>query len=236
MELISRNRAIEDQDFLSFLYSWQNVGNPAEDDPMLAGEYFDESLNEMRFFSQEELDKSRQKEIDDFKHLIDDKPKVDSTVFATLVIDTPDDSDEIEYVTDVLATLIELRSLKMIFIPLYKTNWFNDDEIKNHDPVTKIAYNKLKSFIGKDDYRDGILISSKSDLKKFLPLYFNLVTANYIAHGFFYSENLKTVFSYHYSGELWQYCLSKKGLKLIEDFVRSNSLIVNKKYTTYNGV
>lgn len=235
MKLINRNRAIKDQDFASFLSTWQNIGKP-DDEILEEGHYFDETINEMRFFTQTELDKNYQKEIDDFKQLIDEKPKVESKVYATIVIDSPGNLDDIKYFTDVVVDLIELKSLSMIFIPLFKTNWFNDIEIKNHHQIVKKAYKQLKIFIGKDDYSDGLLISSKKDFKSFLPIYFNLIGANYIPYGFFYSEQLNTVLSYHHGGELWFYCLSKKGLKHIEDFIDSKNLIKNKIYTTYNTI
>lgn len=237
MKLISRNIALQDQYFASFISSWQNIGNPAEDDYMTEeGEYFDEFINDIRFYSQSELDNLRNKEIIEFQKIIDNIPVIDSKLAGNIVVDTPDNSDEIDYLTNSLANLLELYRLEFIFIPLYKVSWFDDENIKHHHQATQLAYNKLKKIIKINGYDGGIKISTSSNLKKFLPPYFSLVQSNFYSYNFFYSEEMKVVLSFHYSGQIWFYCYTKDGLEKIKDFTEEYNLIINQEYTTYNTV
>ena len=236
MKLINRERAIKDRNFASFISGWQNIGNPAESNYMRdEGEYYDKTIDDVRLFLQSELDHMYQKEVVEYQKLIDDIPKTDSNLRGKIVIDSPKDVEDIEYLTDVIVKLIKAYELKLIFIPLYKTNWFNEDEIKNHHPTTITEYKKFKKFVGKESYSGGFELSMISSVSHFLPIYFKLVQSNYLSYNFFYSEKLETAFSYHYSGQMWFYCLSKEGLKHIDEFVTSNKLIINKEYTTYNN-
>ena len=232
MKLISREKAIEDPHFASFLYGWQNSNKPYDDKPLFEdGNCFDEATNVTRFFSKEEFVTAHNKKLADVERLIDDKPILESRVVATIVIDTPDEVSSITYFTNVLIELLESQNATLIFVPLFKTNWFNDEEIKNHHPSTKIAYNQLKKYVGKCDHSGGVMISSKQDLEKFLPIYFDLIEGDYIPYGFFYSEQLKIVFSYHHHGQLWCYCPSKKSVYRLEDFIKNKDLIVNDRFT-----
>jgi hypothetical protein len=237
MKLVSRERAIRDLEFASFISEWQNIGNPVESNYMREeGEYYDDVIDDVRFFPQSELDDIYQKEVEEHQRLIDEKPKIDSKLYGKIVIDAPEGIGDIEYLTNVFVKLVELHELKLLFIPLYKTNWFNEENIKHHHRTTKTAYKKFKKFIGKDDYSGGFELSLITSIRHFLPILFKLVQSNYLTYNFFYSEDLKTVFSYHYTGQIWFYCLSKEGLKHIEKFITSNKLIVNKEYTTHNNV
>lgn len=234
MKLITRKKALDDPHFASFLYGWQNSNKPFEDEPSFeAGNYYDETQNETRFFTEDDLIAAHKKKIADFERLLDSKPKIEATVVATLVVDTPQETRGIAYFTNLLMDWVEAQNLTLVFVPFYKTNWFQDNEIKNHHPPTKKAYTQLQDFIRKDDYEGGIILSSKEDVEKFLPIYFNLVESNYIPYGFFYSKELKTVFSYHYSEQLWCYCLSKKFLQIIEHFIELKNLTVNERFTFY---
>jgi len=235
MKLIDRNTAISDNEFASFLSGWQRVGDPADNEALEAGNYFDEATNEVRFFTQEELDNIRQRELNDIQQLLDVKLEIDVPVTATLVIDNPSDVESIDYFTNLLVDFRSYSYLRLIFIPFYKTNWFNDSVIETHHPDVRTAYTRFKGVIGLDDYTGGIVISSETDFRKFLPLYFTLVEGNYIPRGFFYSEELRSVLSYHASGELWFYCFSTTDLERIESYIRSNQLTLNEKYTWCNS-
>lgn len=216
MNLIPRNNVLKDQDFASFLYHWQHSNHP---------------LKDLDLDEQSELDAELQKELDDFNAITDDEPKAESTVYATLVIDAPEHKDHEVYFVNLLAKLMLDFKLGFTYIPLFKTDWFDDEAIETHQPETIETYNKLKKLIGKESYKEGIQLTNASDLQHFLPLYFNLVASNYFAQNFFYSEQLKTVFSYHYSGQLWMYVLAKNHVKPLLDFINKNDVTLNEAYT-----
>jgi hypothetical protein len=219
MNLITRHTALKDQDFASFLYHWQHSNHP---------------LKDLDLDEPSELDAELQKELDDFNAITDNKPKANSTVYATLVIDVPEHKDHEAYLMNSLSKLMLDFQLGFTFIPLFKTNWFDDTIISTHQPDTIETYNKLKKLIGKESYKGGIQLTKVANLQHFLPLFFNLVASNYLAQNFFYAEQLKTVFSYHYSGQLWMYVLAKTHVKSLLDFLDKNGISINEAYTYFN--
>lgn len=228
MHFISRTTALQDQVFADFLYHWQHTSKPDKNDFWQEeGEYFDESLNKIRFYPKEELDTIYQNALNDFNAITDKKPKTDSKVVGTLVINTPEDKESITYFTNVIIKLTQLHELQWLVVPLFKTNWFVDEQVKYLHPETKANYEKLKIFMGKEEYDGGIKLASPKDLTRFIPLYFNLVAGQYFPYGFLYTEQLKTVISYHYSGELWCYALNEKGLIQMSSFIDSHQLQLN---------
>jgi len=234
MRFISRTTALKDQTFADFLYHWQHTSKPDINDFWQEeGEYFDEALNKTRFYSKAELEGIYQNALNDFKAISDPKPDIDSITEGILVIDTPKDADSIVYFTDLLVKLTEVHSLEWLAVPLFKTNWFDDEQVKDLHPETIAKYEKLKIFMGKEEYDGGIELTSSEDLFRFIPIYFNLVAGQYLPYGFLYAPKLNTVFSYHYSGELWQYCLSKDGLKLCLDHINTHKLHLNTQYSSY---
>lgn len=179
------------------------------------------------------MNKLRDKEINDFKKITDDIKKHDFEMICKIVIDSPPDVDEIIFLTEVMALFAKDNKIEFTFIPLFKLPWFHE-KIKGHHASTKTSYSNFRKFIGDKKYNGGIVVSDYSELRKMLPDYFNLVQSNYYGSNFFYSEALKTVFSFHYTGQIWFYVYSKESMKKIESFINQNELIINEAYTTYN--
>lgn len=232
MEYISREKVFKDPIFASFISGWQNIENPSESNETEEGEYYDEKTDTFRFFSQKELNKIRDKEINDFNLITDDIKKHDFEMICKIVIDSPPHVDEIIFLTEVMTSFAKDNKLEFTFIPLFKLPWFYE-KIEGHHPSTKASYSNFKKFIGEKKYSGGVLVSDCFELRKMLPDYFNLVQSNYYGHNFFYSEALKTVFSFHYTGQIWFYVYSKESMKIIESFINQNGLIINDTYTTY---
>ena len=232
MKYISRKKVLKDPIFASFIAGWQNTGYPSES-ATEEGEYYDEKTDTFRFYSQNELIKIHDKEINDFKKITDAIEKRDFEMTCTIVIDAPPDVDEAIFLTEVMASFLKEYQIEFAFIPLFKLPWFHE-KIKDHQPSTKTAYSNFKKFIGYKKHIEGIVVSDPLELKKMLPDYFNLIQSNYFGYSFFYSETLKTVFSFHYSGEIWFYIYSKESMKKIKLFINQNKLIINNRYTTYN--
>jgi hypothetical protein len=230
MHLIPRHIALKDPIFADFIYHWQHINRPKKEDFWHEeGEYFDEALNKTRFYSQAELEGIYQNALDEFKAITDPKPDIDSKTEGILVIDAPENTESIDYFTDLLVKLTETHSLEWLAVPLFKTNWFNEEAIKNLHPDTKANYKALKTLFGRAHYDGGISLYSSQDLSRFIPLYFNLVTGQYLPYGFIYAKQLQAVFSYHYSGELWCYCLSKDGMEMVMEYIKSNQLQLNAR-------
>jgi hypothetical protein len=233
MEFISRQKVFEDQIFASFISGWQDQENPAKNSAIEAGEYFDDATDSLRFFSKKELIEIREHEITAFKKISDNLTKQAIEMTCKIVIDAPDNTDEIQFLSETMAAFATKHSLTYTFIPLFKTPWFSEN-IEGHHPSTKIAHTNFKKYIGDENYNGGILVSDYSELKEMLTDYFNLIQGNYYGYIFFYSEALKTVFSFHYSGQIWFYIYTKESKSKIEAFISKNDLIINERYTSYN--
>lgn len=228
MHLIPRHTVLKNLEFADFLYHWQQQNKPHRDDFWHEeGEYLDDALDKNRFYSKAELEGIYQMALDDFKAISDPKPNIDAKTEGILVIDTPKGADSIVYFTELLVKLTEAHGLEWLAVPLFKTNWFDDDKLKDLHSDTKANYKALKTLLGREHYDGGISLYSSVDLSRFVSIYFNLVAGQYLPYGFLYAEALKTVISYHYSGELWCYCLSKKGLDLLINEIKINQLQLN---------
>jgi hypothetical protein len=151
-------------------------------------------------------------------------------MICNIVIDSPPNQDEIVYLTEVMTSFAKENKIEYTFIPLFNLPWFHE-KIEGHHPITKTAYSNFKKFIGDTKHNGGIAVSDYSELRKMFPHYFNLIGANYYGNNFFYSETLKTVFSFHYSGQIWFYIYSKESMKKIKSFINQNNLIINDAYT-----
>lgn len=226
MEYKSRKNILKDPIFASFISGWQNISYPTESASREEGEHYDEKTDAFRFYSQNELNKIRDKDIKDFKKITDDIKKHDFEMNCKIVIDSPSDVDEIIFMTEVMSSFAKENQIEFTFIPLFNLPWFHE-KIKGHHPSTKTAYSNFKKFIGDKKYNGGIVVSDYIELKKMLPDYFNLVQSNYFSYNFFYSEALKTVFSFHYSAQIWFYVYSKESMKKIESFINQKKLNKN---------
>lgn len=230
MKYLSRKKALQDPIFASFISGWQNTRYPSESAARKEGEYYDEKSDTDRFYSQNELYEILDKEINEFKKITDDIKKQDFEMICNIVIDSPPNQDEIVYLTEVMTSFAKENKIEYTFIPLFNLPWFHE-KIEGHHPITKTAYSNFKKFIGDTTHNGGIAVSDYSELRKMFPHYFNLIGANYYGNNFFYSETLKTVFSFHYSGQIWFYIYSKESMKKIKSFINQNNLIINDAYT-----
>lgn len=233
MRYISRKNALKDPRFASFICGWQQTKYPSEIANRTEGEWYEETTDTLRFYSQSELNKDRTKAINNFKKITDDLTKQDFEMAGTLVVDSPPDVDEIDFLTEAMASFTEQTKTELIFLPLFKVPWFKDS-IDGHHPSTKTAYYNLKKYIGKQEYDGGIVVSAASELRQMLPDYFNLIQGNYYGYNFFYSEDLKTVFSFHYSGQIWFYVYTETALEKIISYIDQNKLLLNKAHTRYD--
>jgi hypothetical protein len=235
MKYINRKEVFKDQTFATFISGWQKTRYPSEIAERKEGEYYDEKTDSLRFYSQNELDNILDKEIAEYKKITDDIKEVDVEMTCTIVIDSPSDQDEIIFLTEVMASLMKENNIEFTFIPLFNLSWFHEKNSGEH-PSTKTAYSNFKKFIGNENYSGGVIVSDYFELKKMLPDYFNLIQSNYYGYNFFYSETLKTICSFHYSGQIWFYIYSEESMKKIKSFINQNNLIINDAYTTYNKV
>lgn len=215
MNYISRKEALKDPIFASFIAGWQYTQHPnnsgiSEDE---------EQYNE---------------EVISFKKITDEPATQEFKLLSQIVIDAPQDTDEIVFISTVIALFVEQHNSELIFIPFFKTSWFQED-IATYHPETKIAYHNFKTHIGKENYKGGIVVSNPVELQKLLPDYFNLVQGNYYGFNFFYSETLKTVLSFHYSGQLLFYVFKEESIKKIETFITNNKLLLNETQTFYSS-
>lgn len=233
MEYISCKKVFKDPIFASFVSSWQDLENPTKNTIIEAGEYFDEDTETVRFFSKDELEKSLQKDISNFKKTTDNLKKEDFEMVGKIVIDAPQDTDEVLFLAEIMALFAKTHHLAYTFVPLFNVPWFHET-IKGHHPSTKKAYSNFKKLIVEKDYSGGLLVSDYKVLQNMLPDYFNLVQGNYYGYNFFYAQNLKTVCSFHYSGQIWFYIYSQDAIKKIESFINKHNLIINTQFTSYN--
>ncbi|MEJ6792302.1 MAG: hypothetical protein QNK89_06145 [Lacinutrix sp.] len=132
-----------------------------------------------------------------------------------------------------MALFAKIHHLEYTFVPLFNVPWFHKT-IKGHHPSTKKAFSNFKKLIVEKDYSGGLLVSDYKVLQNMLPDYFNLVQGNYYGYNFFYAQNLKTVCSFHYSGQIWFYIYSQDAIKKIESFINKHNLIINTQFTSYN--
>lgn len=233
MKYLSRKKVFEDPIFASFISAWQDIENPSKNNTIEAGEYYDEETDSVRFFSKTELDKAHEKEITDFKNKTDHLEKKEIEMLAKIVIEAPNNSDDVKFLSKTMALFAKKNELEFTFIPLFKLPWLHED-IKEHHPLTKEAFNNFKTLIKEKAYSEGILVSDYLELKNMLLNYFNLIQGNYFGYNFFYAKTIKTVFSFHYTGQIWFYVYSQEALNIIEAFISKNNLIINQNYTTYN--
>lgn len=234
MKYIKRKEVFKDQVFASFISGWQKTRYPSEIAERKEGEYYDEKTDSFRFYTQNELNILLDREITEYKKITDEIKEVDFEMISKIVIDSPSNKDEIIYLTEVMTSLMKEHKIEFTFIPLFNLSWFHE-KITGHHPSTKKSYSSLKKFIGNEKYNEGIIVSDYLELKKMLPDYFNLIQSNYYGYSFFYSETLKTICSFHYSGQIWFYIYSEDAMKKIESFINQNNLIINDAYTNYNN-
>lgn len=68
--LISRQEALRNEVFASFIGTWQTRFDP-RDDPYMIGEgnYYDPELDDQRFFTQREIDEVHERELKEYLRL-----------------------------------------------------------------------------------------------------------------------------------------------------------------------
>ncbi len=198
MKLISRDEALKDQNFASFIYHWQNLSNPVlEDSP-------------------------DEKEVRAFQQIMDKKPHSEAEVTKTIVI-LPHKPDDRISLIQVLINLQSDFETEFTVIPFFRKGWFSED-ISQYHTETIDAYDSMVLKIGEKDFKGGVKIQSQDDIKEFMPEFFCLVEGNYIPYGFFYIDKLQVVCSYHYSTELIFYCFSVKSEKQLSCFIKTHEL------------
>lgn len=204
IKLITRKEALENQYFAYQIASWQKRYDPKEESYMRTeGEYYDDEMEEYRFFTQQELEHRFKEELKEFDKYKDDiKPDssikyIEQLLFKIKKVEGMSPYYEIE-----LGNKLELLSNELnepfIFLTEYPIPWLaraKEEYIIKHCSE-ELEYFKYFEKIGiANDFTGGILASG-DELNLFIQDYFKLIEMNLLLpYTFFHVKNLPIVFS-----------------------------------------
>lgn len=176
-KLISRQEALKNEVFSSFIASWQKRFDPREDCFMTTpGNYFDKGLNLHRYFGQSEIDKIHKRELDKFLSMKDDIEVKNFEYFGELIFNL--NFSYIFVYANELGSVMEKLSNSMgadlIFILDYGVPWMSQKN--DYEPVAK-AMNYLTK-IGTKETFIGAYKLSGVDLAEFVENLFWIIRCN----------------------------------------------------------
>ncbi len=153
--LISRERALKNEVFASFIGTWQKRFDPRQDPYMTgAGNYYDSEVDKERFYSQKEVDLINEQELDEFLQKQDNVEIGEFVNFGELkynlrYTDIEVYSIEIGKIMEKLSSFFESE---LIFLLDYKIPWLWQKN--DYEPVRK-ALNYLKDIGTTEEFIGG---------------------------------------------------------------------------------
>jgi hypothetical protein len=225
-KLISRQEALKNEVFSSFIANWQKRFDPREDRYMTTpGNYFDEGLNLHRYFDQSEIDKINERELDKFLSMKDDIEVKNFEYYGELIYNL--NCNDIFVYANELGSVMEKLSNSMgadlIFILDYSSPWLSQKN--DYEPVAK-ALNYL-SKIGTTETFNGAYKLSGDDLAEFVENLFWIIRCNAsLPYCWFSTENHAFVAEICMHGNIHFHTYSQMIKDEIQVFAKKESLVI----------
>lgn len=225
MSLITRQEALNNEVFSSFIAIWQKRFDPREDPYMTSpGMYFDNELDRERYFDQSEIDKIYKQELDEFMSLKDDVKIKNYKYFGELIYNLQ--------FTDIFIYAIELGRImekfsntlgtELIFILDYGIPWMSQKN--DYEPVAKAMH--YLSEIGTTETFNGAFKLSGDKLDEFVANLFWIIRCSAsLPYCWFSTENHHFVGEICKHGNIHFHTYSQTMKDEIENFAMQESLL-----------
>jgi hypothetical protein len=223
--LITREEALRNEVFASFIATWQKSFDPREDPYMIIeGNYYDPELDQERFFTQVEIDEIHEKELAEYLKLKDNIEIKELEYFGELrynlaFMDIFVYSIELGYTLQKLSS--ELNS-DIIFILDYSVPWLYQ---KNDYQPVEDAMNYLRKIGVAEDFVGGFRFGGDA-LAEFVSHLFWIIRCNAgLPYCWFSTENHEFVGDLCKHGNIHIHCYSEKIKENFEHFASVNTLL-----------
>jgi len=223
--LITRQEALRNEVFASFIGSWQKRLDP-RDDPYMVGEgvYYDPELDERRFFTQVEIDKVNERVLDEYLRLKDNVEIKEFQYYVELRYNLAF-MDIFVYSIEVGYTLQKLSSAlnsDIIFILDYSVPWLYQKN--DYQPVVD-AMNYLRQIGVSEDFVGGFSFRG-DELAEFVSHLFWIIRCNAaLPLCWFSTDHHKFVGDLCKHGNIHIHTYSEEMKETIENFAKINALI-----------
>ncbi|HMU05116.1 MAG TPA: hypothetical protein PJ990_15895 [Saprospiraceae bacterium] len=226
MSLITRQDAVKNEVFASFIASWQKRFDPREDPYITTpGNYFDSELGIHRYFYQMEIDKINDLELAEFLSLKDEIEVKNFEYYGELIFKL-DFSDIFVYAIELGNVMQKFSSslgADLIFILDHGVPWMSQKN--DYEPVTK-ALNYLTK-IGTTETFNGAYKLSGDDLAEFVGNLFWIIRCNAsLPYCWFSTENHAFVGEICKHGNIHFHTYSQMIKDKIEVFAQKETLVV----------
>jgi len=223
--LISRNEALINEVFASFIGSWQKRFDPREDLYLTeAGVYYDWDLQKERYFSQEEIDELNALELKGFLDLKDDIEIKQLTNSAELKYNLAT-ADIFLYAKELGKTLEKLSqelNSELIFLLDFSVPWLSQ---KNSYKPVKQALKYLKKMGVTDDFVGGFRYKGE-ELTEFVSHLFWIIRCNAsLPYCWFSTDKHEFVGNICKHGNIHLYTYSEKINETMQEFAQKYGLI-----------
>lgn len=223
--MISREQALTNEVFASFISKWQKRYDPSEDPYMTeAGNYYDYEIDKERYFDQDEIDEINKRELDEFYKRKDNVQIKDFEYFGELIYNL-NYTDIIIYsieIGNIIEQLSKALNEEIIFILDYTIPWLSQEN--EYEPVAK-ALNYLKHIGTSNDFCGAYKLTGKA-LAEFVAHLFWIIRCNASLPYCWFSTD-----KHAFVGEICQYgnihlhAYSNEIKHFFETFATNNSLI-----------
>lgn len=224
INLISRNQALQNPVFASFIHSWQSRFDPRVDPGLTEpGIYYDWDLKVDRYFSQEEVNAIHQAGIEDFERRKDQIMPIESVSHGELIYNL-DFNDITVYAAELGYTIQKLGIFldsKITFLLDYNTPWLYQ---KNDFKPVADALLYLESLGVTEDFVGGFH-SDGDDLAELTRNLFWIIRCNAaLPYCWFCTDKDAFVGDICKYGNFHFYCFSPGIKERLEDFASGHGL------------
>lgn len=223
--LITREEALRNEVFASFVGTWQTRFDPREDPFMVQeGLYYDREIEKERFFAQAEIDEINRKELDEYLSLKDNVEIIKHEFYRELKYNLAFRDIFIYAIAlgDSFQKLSDELNKDIIFILDYSVPWLYQ---KNNFQPVEDALNYLRQMGVSEHFVGGFKLGG-DELAEFVSKLFWIIRCNAsLPYCWFSTESHAFVGSICKYGNIHLHTYSEKVKDEIEKFARSNSLI-----------